>query len=255
MTHFPIIRTKRLTIKLKELSIGESIAISLLPPEEEQAEITAFLRAAVESEANGIDPLDWTVEERNLAVCSYLAAIDNDGPDFTVGENAHLSDYVDTSKDIESLNRQKICDFGGDTWHIRPLTGRMAESIERLKGEFCVNGVPAPTQFHWIVGAMAAQLVRENEVILDTYDSDGALDEWLLDRMNVFAAFPERDFSQLYLIYWQGREAQTHLFNVLFSKKGIIFAATEGVDNVPPARFPIDACVTSISKQFADRAE
>ena len=113
MTHFPIIRTKRLTIQLKELSIGESIAISLLPPEEEQAEITAFLRAAVESEANGIDPIDWTVEERNLAVCYYLAAIDKEGPDFTVGDHAHLSDYVDASKDIDSLEPKEIGTYEG----------------------------------------------------------------------------------------------------------------------------------------------
>lgn len=255
MTHFPIIRTKRLTIQLKELSIGESIAISLLPPEEEQAEITAFLRAAVESEANGIDPIDWTVEERNLAVCYYLAAIDKEGPDFTVGDHAHLSDYVDASKDIDSLEPKEIGTYEGDKWMMRPLTGRMAESIERLTGDFCVNGVPAPSQFHWIVGAMAAQMVRDGEVIQDFYESDSALDDWLLERMNVFAAFPEGAFSALYLLYWQGRETQAHLFNVLFSQKGIIFDAKEGVDDVPPARFPVDACVTSLSKQFANRPE
>ncbi|WP_197714678.1 hypothetical protein, partial [Nitrosomonas supralitoralis] len=86
MIHFPILRTRRLTVQLKELSIGESIAIAAMPSHLEEAVTTAFLLKAVAT-AKGIEnPADWTVQERMMVVCHYLASVSDDGPDFAVGD-------------------------------------------------------------------------------------------------------------------------------------------------------------------------
>ena len=80
MVTFPITRTRHLTFQLKELTIAEAAALAGMNAGEEQAECTAFLRAALKEVAQGEqNPADWTVEERILAVCQYLAGTDADG--------------------------------------------------------------------------------------------------------------------------------------------------------------------------------
>jgi len=48
MYHFPILRTKRLTVQLKEISIGESISLASMPAHLNEATCGAFLRYAVQ---------------------------------------------------------------------------------------------------------------------------------------------------------------------------------------------------------------
>lgn len=257
MKRMPILRTRRLTIQLQELSVGESISIASMPPSLEQAEVTATLRAALQSVSDGSDPIDWTVEERTMAICHYLASVDTDGPDFKVGENGRFSDYLDASSDICSLDPVFVDEVGGDKWSIRPLTGRLAESIERLRGELkLTNDTPVPTSFHWLLGAMAAQLIREGEIVPASTVTDGALDEWLLDRMAVMKSYPETEFLNLVALYWRGREAQKHLFSLYFGKDGIVFLPTEkeGAEELPPCRFPVDACFSTFTLQVAGRS-
>ena len=94
MIHFPILRTRRLTVQLRELPIAESIAVASMPPHLYEASCTAFLRGAIETVDGISDPAQWTVQERTLAVCHYLACTLEDGPDFAVG-NGRFSDYLD----------------------------------------------------------------------------------------------------------------------------------------------------------------
>ena len=94
MISFPPLRMKRFTVRLHELTIGDGITIAGLSPAFPQAEATAFLRAVSEKGGTAPDPLDWTVQERTFAICHYIAATAEDGPDFSVGDG-HYSDYVD----------------------------------------------------------------------------------------------------------------------------------------------------------------
>lgn len=256
MIHFPPLRTRRLTVQLRELSIGESIAIASMPPHLEEASCTAFLRRSVAS-AQGIeDPSGWTVQERMLAVCHYLAATAEDGPDFALGDSGRYSDYLDGAADIQTQAQQvEVGEVGGDIWCIRHLTGAMAESIERMAGEVQdASGKPLSGRLHWILGAMAAQMVRSGESVPDAGSGEGAFDEFLVDRMKVMGAFPESDFSSLMALYFAGREKLHHLFRVEFTADGIVAMPKGGAAaNLPPARFPVHTCLSRMARELVGK--
>jgi len=240
MIYFPPLRTRRLAVQLRELSIGDAIAIGNMPEKLEQAATTAFLRAAV-GEAGGIaDPLLWTVQERILAVAHYLVLTADDGPDFSIGE-ARYSHYADMSSDCPDAP-VLLGELAGDAWSIRHLTGHAAEAIERTEGDIGLTG-----RNHWVFGAMAAQLVREGEDCQEQF-----ADEWLVQRMNVLAAFPESNFIHLMGMFYAGLDKLGHLFRLGFDYHGIhclpnAQAEREGLA-LPPARFPAHAGLSAFSR-------
>lgn len=243
MIHFPTLRTRRLTVQLKELSIGESIAIAAMPVHLEEASCTAFLSRAIQSCKGIEDPSLWTVQERMLVVCHYLAAVADDGPDFSLGEGRY-SDYLDGAADM-THGRIDAGEAGGDAWQIGHLTGAMAESIERLTGE--VEGMSG--RLHWLLGAMAAQMVRVGETPPEPADGEGAFDEYLAARMRVMAGFPASDFETLLMRHAQGRHNLHHLFYVDFSTDGLV-ALPKGGGDLPPARFPVRSCLTRMALEM-----
>lgn len=243
MINFPMLRTRRLTVQLKELTIGDSIALAAMPVHLHEATCTAFLNKAVSSSAKGVEnPAMWTVQERMLAVAHYLASVSEDGPDFALGEGRY-SDYLDGSTDIAVPTVEiEIGSLGGDAWRIRHLTGAMAESIERTQGE-CAG---MTGRLHWLLAGMAAQLVRSGDAPVEPADGEGAFDEFILARMKVFAAYPESDFADLMAMYALGRDRLTHLFQVEFGADGLV-ALPKGGDGLPPARFPVRTCLTRMA--------
>jgi hypothetical protein len=253
MIHFPVLRTHRLTIQLKELSIGDSLAIAAMPTHLEQAGISMFLKASV-MDAKGVgNPNFWTIPERNLAVCHYLSCSLDDGPDFSVGRG-HYMDYLDFSRDIEPNPQPIPLDtLGGDEWAMRHLTGWAAESIERLEGELPVSG-----RLHWLVGAMAAQLIRKDEGAQEDFQ-----DEWLLDRARVLLAYPEQDFICILALFQRGREALWHLFDYDFFDRGsqkdagrrgcILFNPIMEVGDLPPARFPVRTGLSAFARGMGQK--
>lgn len=243
MIHIPVLRSRRLTVQLKELSIGESIALAAMPLHLEEAACTAFLRRAVVSCKGVEDPAYWTVPERMLGVCHYLAAVADDGPDFSLGEGRY-SDYLDGAADMKP-DRVDVGDVGGDVWQVGHLTGAMAESIERMAGE--VDGIAG--RLHWQLGGMAAQLVRAGETPPDPADGEGAFDEYLVARMRIMAGFPASDFETLMTRYAQGRDKLDHLFHVDFSTDGLV-ALPKGGGALPPARFPVRSCLTRMALEM-----
>lgn len=247
MRHFPLLRTRRLTVKLKELSIGSAIALSNMPEHLEEAACTAFLSAVIGTvQAGNENPADWTIQERTLVVAHYLASILPDGPDFSLSAGKY-SDYLDSTDIVIAMNQIPIGDIGGDKWEIKHLTGAMAESIERLLGE--VEALSP--RLHWMIGAMAAQLVREGEEIPDL-SSDGLYDEWLLARLRVFMEFPESDFEQLMGAYFTGREKLHHLFAFNFDDRGVvILPKSGGTEGLPSARFPVRTAISRMALNMA----
>lgn len=245
MRFFPILRTRRLTVQLRELSIGQSIKLAAIPTHLQELATSQFIKYAIES-ASGIEnPLDWTAQERILVTGHYLAAI-SDYPDFSLGAGKY-SDYLDGSKDVDKAFKPlELSSVGGDEWSLTHLTGRMVEAIERLSGEL----LDIPARLHWLLGGMAAQLIRKGEE-LPNLDTEGSYDEWLLDRMKVFSAFPESDFEAIIILYQTGREQLQHLFNIEFDDEGIITLPKKGADgSLPPARFPVRTCLSKLSLEL-----
>ena len=244
MKSFPLLRTRRLTVKLKELSIGAAISLANMPAHMEESMRTEFLRHTVDTVQSGSENVtDWTVQERVMAVAHYLASVMPDGPDFSLGAG-NYSDYLDGAADISiAMNRISIGEVGGDNWEIQHLTGAMAESIERLSGEFD----QLSPRLHWIIGAMAAQLIRVGETPPDL-SSDGLYDEWLLSRIQVFMEFPESDFEQLMAAYSIGRKNLHHLFAYSFDDYGmVILPKTGGTEGLPSARFPVRSAISRMA--------
>lgn len=238
--HFPILRSKRLTVQLKELSIAQSIALAQMPIHAEQQTITAFLTAAIES-ATVDDVTQWTVAERTLAVCHYLSSVVDDGPDFAVGENGHYTDYLDGDNDIKAIDAVvDVGELGGDSWQVRHLTGWAAETIERLDG--ALDNIAG--RLHWLIGTMAAQLVRKGEDCPVLFEED-----WLLHRMKTLAALSESDFITLSFLHQTGVDTLYHLFSINFDNDGLLVLPVKGSD-LPPARFRVRACLTGFSQRM-----
>lgn len=250
MIHFPPLRTRRLTVQLRELPIAESIAVASIPSHLDEASCTAFLRGAIESVSGISDPAQWTVQERTLAVCHYLACTLEDGPDFPVGDGK-FSDYLDGAADEQAAEASvEVGELDGDVWTLRHLTGAMAESIERLAGE--IEGVGERLRLHWLVGAMACQLVRAGESVPDASDGEGAFDDFLRHRMSVLMAFPESAFAALMGMFLQGRGRLHHLFRVEFADDGGLIAMPKGgaAAGLPPARFPVHTCLSQLARDL-----
>lgn len=238
--HFPILRTKRLTIQMKELSMSSSIALAKMPLHAEQATVTAFLNASIEDAGNFADVAAWTVAERNLAICHYLSCVSEGNPNFSVGKGAYM-DYLDGENDIKAVDTiLEIGELGGDYWNIRHLTGWAAETIERLNGDLPnIAG-----RLHWIIGAMAAQLVRKDEDCPDQFDED-----WLLHRMNVIASLSESDFIELSYLHHLGNEKLHHLFFIDFDDNGVLAHPKERGSELPPARFCVRSCLSGFAQR------
>lgn len=246
--YFPALRTRRLRVQLRELTIGESLHLAAMPPDKPEACATAFLRRAAAGSEGIPDPSDWTVGERMLAVCQYMAATLEDGPDFAVGDGRY-SDYLDGERDVDD-GLLLVGEVGGDVWHARHLTGGMAESIERMAGE--VQGVSG--RLHWLYGAMAAQLVREGETAPEPGDGEGAFDEWLVKRMATLLAYPDSDAELLMGLFLAARESMQHLFRVEFTQDGIVAMPKGGAATLPPARFPADSCVSQFARAMVGKS-
>lgn len=252
MIHFQPLRTRRLTVQLRELSIEESVSIAAMPSHLDEATTTAFLRKAIDAVNGDSDPANWTVQERTMAVCHYLAAVSDDGPDFSVGDGGgKYSDYLNVSVDEPAnLDRVELGEVGGDLWFVRHLTGAMVESVERLAGE--IGGISK--KFHWLLGCMAAQLVRESEDFPDPSNGERAFDDFLISRMRVMAAYPESDFVLLMSGYLSAREKLHHLFKIEFAEEGglVVSPSSEGgaEGSLPPARFPVRNCITPMAYEL-----
>lgn len=243
---FSALRTKRLTLQLGELTIGQSIELAGMNPKNNEAIATSFLRMAMKSVTGEQDPLNWTVQERMFAVAHYLSSALDDGPNFSLGD-AKYADYLDGATDNSDKNNLPIGEVEGDSWHIRHLTGAMVESIERLQG--LVERTPGKGlegRSHWMTGVMAAQMyVSGDEYCPEVSDGEAAMDEWLARRMQILINFPAGGFGSLLYAFHAGRDQLNHLFNVGYDGDGLLTlpASKEGVANLPPCRFPVRSCI------------
>lgn len=253
MIHFPVLRTRRLTVQLRELPIGEAIALTMIPAGQHEVATTRFLSAVVQSVSGVTDPRHWTVQERITAVMWYLAATVEGGPDFPVGERGRFSDYFDGQADCEiGPDPVELGRLEGDDWSIRHLTGGMVESVERTFGE--IPGVSV--QVHWLFGCMAAQLVMAGETPPDPAQGEAAFDQFLLDRMRVLLGYPQTVFTDLHEIYHSGRDRLHHLVHI-GTQDTIVVMPKGGAANsdLLPATFSVRPTVSSLAQAMGRWAD
>ena len=233
--YIPPLRLQTQTIQMQELTIGQALSIATMPVHLMEASTTAFLRYATEA-AERVDPIFWTVEERMMGVAHYLAAMSDGNPDFAIGDGK-FSDFLIP----DDKPRQSMIDAGdvaGDSWHVRPLTGILSDSIERLASSG-IGGFSGTA--YWTTARMACQMFRNVEVIPDESTQSGELDLWLSDRLKIIGAFPESDFMHLLVAFESARPALTHLFSVTSDDVGLVALPKGGAGS--PARFSVRSCI------------
>lgn len=240
-------RTRRISVRLQELALGQAIDLCELPAERHELTATELLRySAVKADAPlpryVTEPALWTVEERTLLVCHYLSHVASDGPDFAVG-GGKLSDYVMFDRDLT----QDSTDLGEVAGHRRvmmPLLGIHAQTLEtRCK-----------SRGDWIIGAIACQIRREDDAEVDLLAmSEVERLTWVDSRMSAIRQLPESDFESVFAAYWTGVESLTHFFNIDFDDQGLVYQPVEkeGSGALGPARFLADSCISDTARSLS----
>ena len=242
---FPHTRTRRLSVRLVELSLGEGMELAKLPAERHELTATEMLRFAAKNAEQPqpgfvANPLLWTVEERMLLVTSYLAHVADDGPDFSVG-NARLSDYVMFDRDLpaDSVDLGLVA---GVERGLRPLLGAHVQALETT----------CKSRGDWIIGAIACQMFPKGTPEPDWVSmSDVAMLEWLDNSIARIKALPESMFEEVFAAYWTGADALAHFFRVDFDDQGIVCLPSDKEAGHGPARFLASACISRVSKALA----
>ena len=244
MILFQPLRTRRVCVRLTELTIGHAQALCGLPPERPELLTTEFLRAvaaAAESPGPGYitDPRMWSVQERARLVCHYLSHVSTEGPDFAVGDGV-LTDYLDFTADLAVQDRP-VGEIAGREWVVRPLLGYQAELLERQ----------CTTHGAWLIGAMACQCTTQEHADMADMPEVDQLTE-LAARIDAIRALPESDFESLLLAFDHACTGPLHHFLRLgFADDGIVFdPVPEKEAGRAPARFRADPCISSTARSL-----
>lgn len=246
MLHIPVLRSARFTVQLKEVAMLNAIRLANMPDHISEKQNTFLINSIIESVEGVENPLLWTVQERMFCIGHYIAATQDESPDFEVGE-AHYSDYLQGEKQYQ-FDTVDLGEYEGDNWSAVPLLGIMAETIESLEGE--IEGVEKRT--HWYLGCMACQLIP-NDRLLDHNAPD--YDRQVLEKMVILSQMPESVFIYLLGLLHQANEHFNHLFKVAVTDVGIAALAKNGGSNMPYARFPAHTAITTLSKQLSGKSE
>jgi hypothetical protein len=254
MIVFSPIRTRRIDAKLQELTLGDEISLCHLPVQAHEKALSDFLARVL---ANGdtptvrhiADPRGWSVGERLFVLAHYCTQVREDGPDYAVTDVSVLSDYLDYARDLTVDPVPFLAHE--DNWIVTPLSGAAAEAIELLQGESGLAG-----REHWLLGAMAAQLLRTNETSPppDAVTDFSSYATWLADRMTVLQAMPSSAFTLLYEHYSTAMLTQWQFFRVWFDEQGVIALPKEAGAAVPPARFRILSGIGGVALSLTGKA-
>lgn len=236
------VRLKRFTAHLRELKVGECMTLAKMAPERDHVSTSTLLKYIVD-DASGLvtDPLEWTVEERLMVKAMYMSGTLEDGPDFSVGDDAKFTDYAMGDKDY-------IADsVDVDGFSVINMTGRLAESIERLEGEIEVSEYG-----HWLMGSIAARL---HSGVVNIPDNDSDLDAWAFERIKELLSLDQSEFSKRCMILATGNEKINHLFNLTIAQAGgYAVAPREEESELPLARFPVDAVIQGVTKAMGGKS-
>lgn len=252
MIVFSPLRARRLAVQLRELSIGDEIALCHLPENAHEKALTEFLARAVDSAAAAsarhlVDPRAWSIGERLLALAHYCIHTRDDRPDYAVTEVSRLSDYLDMQRDLPA--EPVPFDALGDSWTVIPLSGAAAEVLETLQLETDLDG-----RSHWLIGAMAAQMIRAGDQCPDPVTETADYTTWLAQRIGVLRAFPGSSFDVLYAHYREALAREAQFFSIWFDDQGVVVLPKEAGALTPPARFHVLAAVGAVALSLTGKA-
>lgn len=250
MIHFPPLRTGRLDVQLRELTIAEAVALAAVPAARHEANATALLRCIVD-EARGehSEPGRWTVQERMLVVAHYIACTSEEA-NFALGGEARFLDYLMAERDTAEpeVDAGEAC---GDAWRLRQLTGDEAAAVEAL----------CSSRMDWVLGDMAARLRAigdaEDAAAPDATAEPGLYADWIAERKAAFGKLPESDFEALFGIYRGALPRLDHLFLIDFDAEGhfaLPARRKEGGAALAPARFPVASTLSAAALELGARA-
>lgn len=248
MIIFNNIRTKRLAVRLCEISTDEAISVCRLPADRHEATTTEFLRCVAkhaEAPQPGYvtDPRLMTVEERAFLVCNYLARVSAEGADFRVGETGKLTDYVNFGDDL-LRDRVVMGVVAGVERFLVPLLGLHAEILEQL----------CSSRGDWVMGMLACQIHEAGKEPPDYPNmASVALLEWCSSRIAAIRAMPESEFEEMYVAYARCKPELRHFFVLSADDHGIAFdpqlEAQEAGQN-HPARFRALSCISEFTRRI-----
>lgn len=254
MIHITPLRTRRLSIRLREIAIEDAIKLASITTGKTELETSEFLRFTVQeattpTDKHVTDPRAWTVQERMFVVCHYLATVSPEGPNFTVGDKATYSDYLMPGTDYPRVEIIDCGVIGESAWQMRPMLGAQAEAIESLQFER-----PDAAYFHWFTGAMAAQLLKSDETAPDPIKSVPEYRDWLRDRIAWFGRLPESEYAELTRVWIAGQDQLKHFFQIDFNSNGALALPVGGsADSLPAARFRASACCSEIARRLCGK--
>jgi hypothetical protein len=236
MISIPTIKTKRLTVELRELTIRQSIELAKMSPEMIEDGNSKFLGFVVQKMNLPIE--EWTIQERLFCIGQYLSKL-SDEPNFVIGGGSYL-DYLDIEKDYQG--KAFAGEVAGDRWHYKPVTGAQIEAVE---------GAASDRQ-DWFFGLMAASLEIEGEIVPSAHENPTDYLEWLAKRKDVFANYSESDFSDLLAAYKTAEQKAMQFFDLSVDKQGIVVNPKEGEGDkmLSPARFSAFGCVSDLAKSL-----
>lgn len=246
MIAFTPLRTRRLSVQINELSIGDSIYLCKMPAAMNEAGTTETLRRIVAPDLKPrigqvTDVRMWTVHERAFVISHYLSHTEPTGPDYEIG-NSRFSDYF-----IDSPEVPEAVDIGlihGEKWKLLPLLGVHAEAIERLIASGRIDG----ERGGWWIAAMACQLQGEGGSDFAWHEeSDAAIDDYIAGMVDYFKAYPQSDGIRLLSSYLEALPQLDHFFRLSFTDEGIVFA--QEVAGAAPARFPFDSVIAEFTQK------
>jgi len=246
MIAFAHLRTKRVSVQMRELTLGEAEGICGIPGRMHEQVCTQFLRyvasgATQPTPSFVTDPVLWTVEERMRVVTQYLSQVADDGPDFSIG-NQNFSTYVDLAADNYQAQID-LGDVGGKALVIRPLLGVHAQLLERV----------CEKRGDWIIGAMACQVQERGEEAsaaqLAVMDDVSSL-AWIKDRTAAFKAMPESDAERVHIAY-MNRPELVQFFRLDFDNEGVICLPVDDKEaGADPARFRAISCLSRTARSL-----
>lgn len=249
------VHTARISVSLRELSIGQTQEICAIPYQYEQRTITAFLRAvcAPMPRPNGAptvdDPLMWSVNERMNATIFYMAAMLEDGPDFALGD-LNLHDYL-----IEGADYVAGAEFESEVGPMvcAPLHGYQAEVIEEL----VQTGVLPKTYASWQIAVFAACVRGADDSDIE-YVDPVSYRSALLGRIEKIKNIPERQFLDIFHAYEMASARLQHFVHAVFNVDGVVARqvsepevdVASGVPFYGSARFHPNSGISRRARQF-----
>jgi hypothetical protein len=236
--YFEPLRTRRLNVQLRELTIQQAIDLAATPPGKHEIAMQQFLACAVES-STGVekDPHRWTVQERMMVLAQYLSAVSENGRDFAVG-NLKFTDF---------LHADEAPDFGpdwvpagqacGSAWRVHQINGAQAAAMEAA----------SRNTLDWHFAELAIRMRPEDDTKPppDAVTDPELFSEWLASRMAEMKALPESDYIVLFRMMRVGLYDLRHIFIVELDADGfnVISREQEGGQRFA-GRFRVDSAVS-----------